>query len=339
MNRPGNQKQQEEKKNPAGKIVAVVIVLVVIAAAVMIGIRIPDTMELERQMDAAALAISNDGVTALAGAIEQHPRAANRAGAILLVNEMIGVMVSEAVPKTDFRTLESIEKELNENTAWKPYASEANRKILADAWNEVIRRMQEEHDKLVDLKAVALRIQNAPVPRIADIAEFYDFKLPAGFAAARPVQMATAFAAAVAIKNQELAASILGDASDPEALRAGTEEPCRECDSKGSVPCRSCTANPGKCPTCKGTGVMKVSRLVDNQVQATEQPCTRCKGTGECVVCKGTGKRDCFYCKGTARRTNTDIAAMTMKKGLKNLIDQIDAQAGELERLKSKVTP
>ena len=74
-------------------------------------------------------------------------------------------------------------------------------------------------------------------------------------------------------------------------------------------------------------------------VQATEQPCTRCKGTGECVVCKGTGKRDCFYCKGTARRTNTDIAAMTMKKGLKNLIDQIDAQAGELERLKSKATP
>ena len=202
MNRPGNQKQQEEKKNPAGKIVAVVIVLVVIAAAVMIGIRIPDTMELERQMDAAALAISNDGVTALAGAIEQHPRAANRAGAVLLVNEMIGVMVSEAVPKTDFRTLESIEKELNENTAWKPYASEANRKILADAWNEVIRRMQEEHDKLVDLKAVALWIQNAPVPRIADIAEFYDFKLPAGFAAARPVQMATAFAAAVCAAPQ-----------------------------------------------------------------------------------------------------------------------------------------
>lgn len=336
MNRPVNQKPQDQKKSPVGKIIAIVIVLIILGAAVMVGIKIPDTMNLERQMDAAALSISNDSVTALAGAVEQYPRAANKANAIQLVNEMIGVMISEAVPKTDYRTLEGIETELNDNTAWKPYATEENRKILADAWNEVIRRMQAEHDKLVDLKEVAVRIQGASIPRASDVAEFYDFKLPAGFTAARPVQMATAFAAAVAIKNQELAGSILADAVDQESLLAGTEEPCRECDSKGSVPCRSCTANPGKCPTCKGTGAMKVSRLVDNQVQATEQPCTRCKGTGECVVCKGTGKRDCFYCKGTARRTNTDIAAETMRKGLKTLIGQIDTQAAELERLKSR---
>lgn len=81
---------------------------------------------------------------------------------------------------------------------------------------------------------------------------------------------------------------------------------------------------------------MKVSRLVDKQIQATEQPCTRCKGTGECVVCKGAGKRACFYCKGTAKRTNTEIAAGTMKKGLKELIGQIDTRAAELDRLKSK---
>ena len=337
MNRPNNQKQQpEEKKSPVGKIIAAVIVLIILAAVVMIGIKIPETMELERQMDAAALSITNDAVTMLAGAIEQNPRAANKADAIKLVNEMIGVMVSEAVSATDYRTLEGIEKELNSNTAWKPYATEENQKLLADAWADVIRRMQEEHDKLVDLKEVAVRIQNAVIPSAADVVEFYDFKLPVGFAEYRPVQMATAFAAAVAIKNQDLANQILAEAADQESLRAGTEEPCRECNSQGSVPCSSCTANPGKCPTCKGTGSMKVSRFVDNKVQATEQPCTRCKGTGECVVCKGTGKRPCFYCKGTARRTNTEIAAGTMRKGLNALIERIDVQASELERLKPK---
>ncbi|MBS1371718.1 MAG: hypothetical protein HPZ91_17370 [Lentisphaeria bacterium] len=338
MNRP-NPRQQEEKKSPLGKIIVVLVILAVLGALAMVGLRIPDTMELERQMDAAASSISSDSVTMLAGAVEQHPQAANAEDAKQLVNEMIGVMIAEAVPKTDYRTLEGLGKELDGNTAWKPYATDANRKILADAWREVLRRMQEEQDRLTDLKAIAARLQNASIPQAADVAEFVDFKLPAGFAGNRPVQVAAAYAAAVTIKNQELADSVLAEAAGKEAVRAGTEEPCKECNSKGTVPCQSCTANPGKCPSCRGTGKMKANRLVGNKFESIEQPCTRCGGTGECAACKGTGKRECFYCKGTAKRTNTQLAAETMKKTLRTLTGRIDAQAAELNRLKSAVTP
>ncbi|NCB29596.1 MAG: hypothetical protein EOM63_07525, partial [Clostridia bacterium] len=38
-----------------------------------------------------------------------------------------------------------------------------------------------------------------------------------------------------------------------EAVKAGTEEPCKECDATGKVACRNCVRNPGKCPNCGGT--------------------------------------------------------------------------------------
>ena len=95
MNKQTNQ-PAEKKKNPLSAIIIVLVVLAVLGAAAMIGMRIPDTMELERKMDVAAASINADGVTALAAAIEQHPQAANLADARRLADEMIKVAIDEA---------------------------------------------------------------------------------------------------------------------------------------------------------------------------------------------------------------------------------------------------
>ena len=334
MNKQTNQ-PAEKKKNPLSAIIIVLVVLAVLGAAAMIGRRIPDTMELERKMDVAATSINADGVTALAAAIEQHPQAANLADARRLADEMIKVAIDEATAATDYRTLEAFTAALKENTAWKPYATEENQKKLADAWAETLRRMQKDQDQLNELKAVAARIVNAPALVPADIGAVADFRLPVGLAGSEETRIAAVYAAAIALKAQDLADSTLALAADKEKVRAGTEEPCEECGRQGTVPCQSCVRNPGKCPSCNGTGVMKATKLVGKKFESVDQPCTRCDGSGQCAACKGTGKRECFYCKGTTKRVNTQLAVRSMKENLKQLIADIDRQGAELERLKA----
>lgn len=337
MQRPTPPGQAEKKKSPLGVIIIILVVLAVIGLAAMIASHIPDTMELERRMDTAATAINADGITALAQAIEAHPRSANRDEARQLVNEMIAVCVNEAVARTDYRTLELFTKVMQENTAWKPYATEENRQLFAAAWQKIIQRMEQEQAGLNEFRAVAARMVDSQLPAPDDVVLLADFKLPPGVAAARQIQIAAAYAAAIVLKAQELADSTLALAEDKEAVKAGTEEPCKECDATGKVACRNCVRNPGKCPNCGGTGKIKVNTFVGRKFETVEQPCPRCEGTGLCAVCKGSGKHECFFCKGTGKRVNSEIAAKTMKEKLRLLIDGIDRQEAELNRLKTQV--
>ena len=312
MKRPTPPGSAEKKKSPFGVIIIILVVLAVIGLAAMVASRIPDTMELERRMDTAAGSINADAITALAQAVEAYPRAANHGEAQQLVNEMIGVCVNEAVDRTDYPTLELFTKTMDENTAWKPYATEANRQLLSDAWKKIIQRMEQEQARLNEFRTVAGRMVDSQLPAPDDVVFLADFKLPPGVAAARQIQIAAAYAAAIVLKAQELADSTLALADDKDAVKAGTEEPCKECDGTGKVACRNCVRNPGKCPNCGGTGKIKVNTFVDRKFVTAEQPCPRCEGTGLCAVCKGTGKHDCFFCKGTGRRVNSEIAAKTM---------------------------
>lgn len=337
MQHPSPPEQAKKKKNPIGVIIIILVVLAVIGLAGMIASHIPDTMELERRMDAAATAINADGITALARAIEAHPRAANRNDARQLVNEMIAVSVNEAVARTDYRTLELFTKGMQDNAAWKPYATEENRQLFTAAWQKIIRRMEEEQARLNEFRVVAARMVDSQLPAPDDVVMLADFKLPPGVAAARQIQVAAAYAAATVLKAQELADSTLALAEDKAAVKAGTEEPCKECNATGKVACRNCVRNPGKCPNCGGSGKIKTNKFVGRKFETVEQPCPRCEGTGLCVICKGTGKHDCFFCKGTAKRVNSETAEKTMKAKLRLLIDGIDRQEAELNRLKTQV--
>lgn len=327
---------EKKKKSPFGAFLILLVVLAVIGMAAAVAMRLPDTMELERRMDAAASAINVDGITALAGAIEAHPRAANRREARQLVDEMIRITLEDAVNATDYATLETLSKAMRENKAWEPYATGENRKLLASAWSEILKRMEREQAVLAEFRAVAERLVNAPLPIPADVVTVVDFKLPTGFAGARQLQIAAAYAAALAVKAQELADSTLALAADKEAVRAGTEEPCRECGGTGKVACRNCVRNPGKCPNCNGSGKIKVNTFVNRKFETAEQPCPRCEGTGLCAVCKGAGKHDCFFCKGSGKRVNSELAVKTMKEKLAQLIAGIDRQAAELNRLRAE---
>jgi len=337
MKRPIPPGSTEKKKSPFGAIIIILVVLAVIGLAAMIASRIPDTMELERRMDTAANAINADGISALAQAVEAYPRAANRAEAQQLVNEMIGICVNEAVARTDYSTLELFTKTLDENTVWKPYATEENRQLLSAAWQKIIQRMEQEQSQLNEFRTVATRLMNSQLPAPDDVGFLADFKPPAGFAGARQTQLAAAYAAAIVLKTQELANSTLALVEDKEAVKAGTEEPCKECDGTGKVTCRNCVRNPGKCPNCGGIGKLKANKIVNGKFEITEQPCPRCEGTGLCAVCKGVGKHDCFFCKGTGKRVNSEIATKTMKEKLRLLISGIDRQEAELNRLKTQV--
>lgn len=337
MNRPTpSAPAEKKKKSPLGAFVILLVVLAVIGMTAAVATRVPDTMELERRMDAAATAINVDGITALAGAIEAHPRAANRRDARQLVNEMIRVSLEEAVNATDYAALETLSKAMKENAAWSPYATESNRGLLAVAWGEILKRMEREQAALSEFRAVAERLVNAPVPIPADVVTVVDFKLPPGFAGARQLQIAAAYAAAVAVNAPELADSTLVLAADKEAVRAGTEEPCKECGGSGKVACRNCVRNPGKCPNCNGSGKIKVNTFVNRKFETVEQPCPRCEATGHCAVCQGAGKHDCFFCKGSGKRVNSELAVKAMKEKLTQLIAGIDRQAAELNRLRTE---
>lgn len=336
MNRPTPPGSAEKKKSPLGVIITILVVLAVIALAAMVASHIPDTMELERRMDTAANAINAGGITALAQAIEAYPRAANRREARQLVNEMIKACIDEAVARTDYRTLELFTTTLDEDRAWSSYATDENRQLLSAAWKTILQRMEQEQARLNEFRTVAVRLVNSQLPAPDDVVILADFKPPTGFADARQTQIAAAYAAAIVLKAQELADSTLALAENKEAVKAATEEPCKECGSSGHMTCRNCVRNPGKCPNCGGNGKIKVNKIVSGKFETAEQPCPRCEGTGLCAVCKGTGKHECFFCKGAGRRVNSDIAVNTMKEKLRLLISGIDRQEAELNRLKGR---
>jgi len=60
---------------------------------------------------------------------------------------------------------------------------------------------------------------------------------------------------------------------------------CTICNGLGELRCSLCTAHPGKCATCGGSGY-------DSQGNV----CATCLGSGRCFLCSGTRKMNCIYC-------------------------------------------
>jgi hypothetical protein len=62
--------------------------------------------------------------------------------------------------------------------------------------------------------------------------------------------------------------------------------PCTICDGLSYMHfCVMCKKNDGKCPTCKGTGLITVNDY-----------CPTCTGSGKCYICNGTGRMLCAFC-------------------------------------------
>ncbi len=338
MSRATNPRSTEKKKSPFGALLVLVIVLAVLGSAGLIATHIPDTMELERKMDAAAATMTPESITSLAESIGALPRAANAAEAGKLVNEMIQVTIADAVANSDYRTLELLSKTMADKESWKPYATEENRKSLSDGWIEILKRLEAEQKQLNELRTVARRLNSVSTPLPVDVEFLADFKLPASLSAAEEEMIAAAYSGAIVLRAQLLADSILARSAAPDAIVAGTMEPCKECGEKGSLPCRNCTGNPGKCSLCNGVGTVKATRLVGKNFEQVEQPCQRCNGTGECTVCKGAGKRECAFCKGKGKWVSSAQAIRSMKAKLHSLVESVDQQEAEFKRLQSEAT-
>lgn len=120
---------------------------------------------------------------------------------------------------------------------------------------------------------------------------------------------------------------------------------CRECRGKGQIQCDHCVAGKIRCPECKGSQKIVItkkwlvfSRRIDQKCCACsggKQKCASCRGTYRlqcsgcaglryletCSQCAGTRQIKCAKCYGAGRFTKELVTTMS-KKGI-SLFDQI----------------
>ncbi len=336
--RPPRGRAPEKKKGSSlGKIIVLVVVLLLAGVGLFVAGKVTPTIELEKQMDAAAEALTLESVASLSGAIDKHEKAVNRNDAVKLGNEIIALQIKNAASTANYHSLEKIEEQLKTNADLKQFNTEENRDLVAAGWKQLLAQMAREIQSLESFRTLAERLRTAPTPAEADIRQLVEFKLPVSFSPETQRINNAAYAAAIVSKNQNLIASLLESAANPEEMRAGTEETCKDCAGLGTVACASCTRNPGKCPACNAKGTLTAATGAKGKnFTTTEIACKRCEGTGNCTACKGTGKRECFQCKGTGKRPNSDLARLTMQEALETLVAKADVRNAEYKLLREK---
>ncbi len=86
------------------------------------------------------------------------------------------------------------------------------------------------------------------------------------------------------------------------------DENCATCSGTGAKPGTS----PITCPTCHGSGQVRVQQNTMFGAFASVRPCTECKGTGQII------KEPCTDCKGTGRIRKTSRIVVNIPAGIDN---------------------
>lgn len=328
---------QTKKAKSTVAILIVFLVLIALGGAFALYRRFQDTNALEQAMNAAPSSNQMESITMLATAIEQHPWGANLSEAKHLVNDKIKKAIDSAEAANDCRTFAAFFTEMKKNPVWKPYTTGEPRRHLEDAWGKTFQRMQNDEERLEKLKAAFSRIVNAPTPSLSELRGVAEISFSKMLPSLENTRLAALYSAGIALREPDFANSVIShlDEADKGKILSSIEVPCDACDGKGTLLCQSCVRNPGKCPSCGGTGIMQVTRLSGKTFASTGQPCTRCKGSGQCVVCKGTGRHDCPHCKGSAKRISLRLAERKMRENLEQLISDICQQEAEFARAKA----